>query len=444
MDKDTKIDWNSISFTNKNADMSTDKPSNTGYAQNKSGDSITRNKQQNHAQSQNIYEKSSINEARPKEYVAPPLSLLRDYSPDAIFTDHDRVRNLGAELQQTCDDFGIAARVVDMNATSLAVTFKLKTDPGVSIKSINKLKVDFEVALGSFIEINPDPNEEYVIQISAKNMNRPLIGLKSVLESDVFRAMKSPLAIAAGIDVQGNPLVIDIANAPHMLIAGTTGSGKSVFIDDILLSILYHTSPDDVRFLLIDPKYVELMPYNGIPHLLSPVIKDGDKSLDAFLWLEDEMLSRYDYFSQYGVKHIEAYNEKMSKIQGIKLPRILIIIDEYMDLMLDSPTETNDIVDRIARLGRAAGIHLILATQLPVAKIVTPQIKANIPCRASFTVVDNRESRIILDKTGAEKLLGSGDMIYSTADNKGAVHAQAAYVSDTELWSIVDYIKKNN
>lgn len=255
------------------------------------------------------------NESRLVRYVAPPLSLLRDYSADSIFTNGDRVRNLGEEMQQACNDFGIAARVVDINATSLAITFKLKTDPGVSIRSINKLKIDFEVALGCFIEINADPNEEYVMQISAKNMNRPLIGLKSVLESDRFKSMKSPLGVAAGIDVQGNPLVIDIRNAPHMLIAGTTGSGKSVFIDDILLSILFHATPEDVRLLLIDPKYVELMPYNGIPHLLTPVIKDGDKSLDAFLWLEDEMLHRYDIFSQWGVKHIEAYNEKTKKLK---------------------------------------------------------------------------------------------------------------------------------
>lgn len=228
------------------------------------------------------------------------------------------------------------------------------------------------------------------------------------------------------------------------MVAGTTGSGKSIFIDDIILSILFNASPEEVRLLLIDPKYVELMAYNGIPHLLGPVIKDADEALNSFLWIEDEIMRRYDSFSKKDAKNIEAYNAIVSKVNEVQLPRILIIIDEYMDLILTSPAETNQVIDRITRLGRAAGIHLLLATQLPIAKIVTPQIKANIPCRASFTVVDGRESRIILNATGAERLLGSGDMIFSQSDSDRAIHAQAAYVSDTELWNVVDFVKDNN
>ena len=378
------------------------------------------------------------------KYIPPKTSMLNKYSSDDIFMNPDRVKKLGDKLQHACDVFNVGASVVDVNATSLAITFILQLEPSVSYKSIQKLKLDFELALASEVEIDMSPNGDNLVHVSAKNMNRPLIGLKNVIESKEFHETCSPLSVAAGIDVKGNPLIIDIKDAPHMLIAGTTGSGKSVFIDDILLSIMFNATPEEVRLLLIDPKYVELMPYNGVPHLLRPVIQNTEESLDAFRWIEDEIMRRYDEFSSEDVKNIETYNELRENRGENSLPRILIVIDEYMDLIMDNPKEINELVDRIARMGRAAGIHLILATQLPVAKIVTSQIKANIPCRASFTVVDGRESKIILDKTGAERLLGNGDMIFSPSDNSGAVHAQAAYVSDSELWSIVKYVSEKN
>lgn len=381
---------------------------------------------------------------RKNAYIAPRLDMLRDYSPDSIFADADRVRKLASILQNMFSSFGLDVRVVDGKATSLAIIYTLELAPGVSVKSVLKLKADFELHLASEIEFNGFGENNNSIRLLVKNMKRPLVGLKAVLSSRKFQEAESPLSVAAGVDVQGDPFIIDIAQAPHMLISGTTGSGKSVFIDDILISILFKASPEDVRLLLIDPKIVELQPYNGIPHLVTPIISNSEESLEAFMWVEDEMLKRYSTFSDMGVKHIDNYNVRARDCEKEKLPRILIIIDEYADLIQNSPRETNEVIDRIARMGRAAGIHLILATQLPVAKIVTPQIKANIPCRASFTVVDGRESRIILDKTGAERLLGNGDMIFSMGDNEAAVHAQAAYVSETEMWSIVDYIKSNN
>ena len=377
-------------------------------------------------------------------YVPPSPNQLNNYSPDEIFMNPQRAKETALIIQSKCKEFGISATVVDINITSLALTFALMLGEKVSVKSTKGLKLDFEVALGSEIEMDVASDDTNLVHISVKNMRRPMIGLKSVVESTEFKESSSPLSVAAGIGVNGNPLVIDIAKAPHILIAGTTGSGKSVFIDDILLSILFHATPDEVRLLLIDPKLIELMPYNGIPHLLSPVLQSTEESLDAFLWIEDEMMRRYDSFSKESVKDIDTYNLRMQEKDEKKLPRILIVIDEYMDLMMGSPKEINELIDRIARLGRAAGIHIILATQLPVAKIVTPQIKANIPCRASFTVVDGRESRIILDKTGAERLLGNGDMIFSASDSMGAVHAQAAYVSDLELKNIVKYVVDNN
>jgi len=443
------IDWNALSFTNKKKENTPVYPN-----ERKVNESVTttsapvrqsasRSVRPSNASETKVPSRFRV-EYKKGNYVAPPISLLRDYSPDSIFTDADRIRRLADILQRTCDSFNIAAKVTDVKATSLAITFTLSLAPGVSVKSITKLKADFELHLASEIEFNGYGEGRNSIQILAKNMNRPMIGLKSVIESNNYKESESPLTVAAGVDVQGNPFIIDIAQAPHMLIAGTTGSGKSVFIDDILISILYKARPEDVRLLLIDPKIVELNPYNDIPHLLSPVISSPDESLNSFMWVEDEMLRRYDIFSSVNVKHIDVYNSYAEKNGLERLPRILIIVDEFTDLMLESPKETNEVIDRIARLGRAAGVHLILATQLPVAKIVTPQIKANIPCRASFTVVDGRESRIILDKTGAERLLGNGDMIYSQSDHEGSVHAQAAYVSDTELWDIVNYIKSKN
>ena len=441
------IDWNSLSFTNKRNGSNSASHEEKKVSDSKSVTTIRKemprttepviNREPGVSSRFKIDYKKGI-------YVAPPIDLLRDYSSDSIFTDEDRVRKLAGVLQRTCDSFNINAKVTDVKATSLAITFTLSLAPGVSVKMISKLKADFELHLASEIEFNGLGERNNSIQISAKNMKRPMIGLKSVLATKAFRESKSPLSVAAGVDVQGNPLIIDIAKAPHMLIAGTTGSGKSIFIDDILISILCKAKPEDVRLLLIDPKVVELKPYNNIPHLLAPVINTPDESLSSFMWIEDEMLRRYNAFGSVGVKQIDAFNSYAEKNSLGKLPRILIIVDEFTDLMMESPKETNEVVDRIARLGRAAGVHLILATQLPVSKIVTPQIKANIPCRASFTVVDGRESKIILDKTGAERLLGNGDMIFSQSDGEGAVHAQAAYVSETELWNVVNFIKSKN
>ncbi len=258
------------------------------------------------------------------KYVAPYIDLLKDYSKDEIFMDPDRIKGLAETLQELFDAFRLAVNVVDATATSLAITFKVIVDPGESVKAIYKIKVDIEVALGSFVEMEYMPEEENTILISAKNIDRPLIGLKNVIGSKCFMETLSPLSVAAGIDVQGNELIIDIAEAPHILVAGTTGSGKSIFIDDIILSILFNASPEEVRLLLIDPKYVELMAYNGIPHLLGPVIKDADEALNSFLWIEDEIMRRYDSFSKKDAKNIEAYNAIVSKVNEVQLPRILI------------------------------------------------------------------------------------------------------------------------
>lgn len=377
------------------------------------------------------------------QYVAPSTDLLKNYSPDDIFMNEERINKLAKRLQDTFDAFKVKAKVAGAKATSLAITYKLQLDSGVKAKAITDLKNEIEYALASSVELGYLREGSNMLRVSVKNINRSLIGLKDIVTSKSFVDAESPLSIAAGMNLEGTPLIFDIAEAPHLLIAGTTGSGKSVFIDDILLSLIFKASPEDIRFLLIDPKHVELKPYNGIPHLLAPVIHDSEESNNYFFWIEEEMRHRFDSFAKVGAKNIDSYNQIMEFQKRRKLPRILIVIDEYADMITDYKEFTNDLIESLARMGRAAGVHLILATQLPIAKIVTPQIKANIPCRASFTVVDGRESRVILDRMGAERLLGNGDMIFSQSDNT-AVHAQAAYVSEEELNRVVKSVIANN
>ena len=391
----------------------------------------------------NIEERYKI-QYRSGSYIPPSKQLLKNYTSDDVFMNKDRSEALASSIVDICTSFKVGVSLTDVEANDMAITVSLLLNPGVSVKSIKALKAELELYLASRVEFYEDDEGSERIQILIKNEKRPLVGLKSIIESKQFENAKSPLSIAVGVDVHGKPVVVDIAKTPHLLIAGTTGSGKSVFVDDLLISLLYKASPEEVRLLLIDPKVVELQLYNGIPHLLMPVISDVDKALSALFWVEDEMLRRYQYFSDENVKNIDSYNLAVEKKGKTRLPLILIVVDEFSELMMKAAKDTSVVVGRIARMGRAAGVHLVIATQLPVSKIVTPQIKSNIPCRASFTVVDGRESRIILDKTGAERLLGSGDMIFSKSDKGGAIHAQAAYVSETELHDIVDYIMTRN
>jgi len=374
-------------------------------------------------------------------YNYPPISLLKEYTSDDIFMDQDRAKKIAKILMETCWEFSLGASIDNISTSSMSITISVRPEIGTSLKSFTNLKVDFEVRLASQIEINASTEREGIIDFVIKNMNRPLVGIRSIIESDEFQRIESPLTIAAGVDIRGRNLCFDLAEAPHMLIAGATGSGKTVFIDDILTSILFKASPEDVQLILMDPKRVELSLYNGIPHLKSSVVYDMADFLDSFLWVEDEIIKRYDLFSRHGVKNIDKYNSNVGDFRDNKLPRIVVIIDEFSDMVMSAPTELHNLVDRIARLGRGAGIHLILATQLPVAKIVTPQIKANIPFRAAFTIIDSKEAKVVMDKTGAERLMGNGDMLISAIGRPDPIHAQAAYVSETEITQIVEYVK---
>ena len=371
-------------------------------------------------------------------YRFPSLDLLKFYNPKNNFTNREYVQAMGEELSSVLESFKVKCRITDIRMTPFAVLFDVMPDPGVSVKTFRNLRVDLEVHMASPVEIVSIGEKKYTIGLAIKNWVRPTIGLRDIMESEDFRKNNCILPIAAGMDVLGKPFVFDLAATPHLLVAGTTGSGKSTFLNAIVLSLIYTKAPEDVRFLMIDPKGVELTAYNSTPYMLMPVITDSVKALSAMKWVDDEMRKRYNTFSGYGVKNIESYNEAVPAEN--RLPRIVVIVDEYMEMMFQAPKELEMYITSLSRLARASGIHLVLATQRPSSDVITSDIKANIPCRASFTVVDWRESKTILDRTGAERLLGNGDMLYSAAESSIPIHAQASYVSYEEVDRVIESI----
>ncbi len=368
-------------------------------------------------------------------YRFPSLDLLKFYNPKNNFTNREYVQAMGEELSSVLESFKVKCRITDIRMTPFAVLFDVMPDPGVSVKTFRNLRVDLEVHMASPVEIVSIGDKKYTIGLAIKNWVRPTIGLRDILESEDFRKNECILPIAAGMDVLGKPFIFDLAATPHLLVAGTTGSGKSTFLNDIVMSIVYTKAPEDVRFLMIDPKGVELTAYNNIPYMLMPVITESGKALAAMKWVDEEMRRRYNTFSGYGVKTIEAYNAAVPA--DSRLPRIVVVVDEYMEMMFHAPKDLEMYIASLSRLARASGIHLVLATQRPSSDVITSDIKANIPCRASFTVVDWRESKTILDRTGAERLLGNGDMLFSAADSSVPIHAQASYVSYEEVDQVI-------
>ena len=368
-------------------------------------------------------------------YRFPSLDLLKFYNPKNNFTNREYVQAMGEELSSVLESFKVKCRITDIRMTPFAVLFDVMPDPGVSVKTFRNLRVDLEVHMASPVEIVSIGDKKYTIGLAIKNWVRPTIGLRDILESEDFRKNECILPIAAGMDVLGKPFIFDLAATPHLLVAGTTGSGKSTFLNDIVMSIVYTKAPEDVRFLMIDPKGVELTAYNNIPYMLMPVITESGKALAAMKWVDEEMRRRYNTFSGYGVKTIEAYNAAVPA--DSRLPRIVVVVDEYMEMMFHAPKDLEMYIASLSRLARASGIHLVLATQRPSSDVITSDIKANIPCRASFTVVDWRESKTILDRTGAERLLGNGDMLFSAADSSVPIHAQASYVSYEEVDKVI-------
>ena len=374
-------------------------------------------------------------------YQFPPLSLLKDYQIETRFNDSAFVDSLRAELANTLDAYKVRAAITGSRSTPFAVMFDVQPEKGVRVKAIKRIRTELEIFLGAPVEITGIGEKQYTVVLTVKDLARPIVGLKSILESKEFNQEKHVIPIAAGMDLLGKPLVFDLANTPHLLVAGTTGSGKSTFVNDIILSILFSRTPEEVRLILVDPRIVELSVYSQIPHLEFPIVSDTSKSLGALRWANAEMDQRYRSFSDQKVRDINAYNEKH---KYDKMSRIVVLVDEYMEMMFQAPVEVENLITRLSRMGRAAGIHLILVTQRPSSDVITNDIKANIPCRTSFTVVDWRESKTILDRTGAERLLGNGDMLYSPAETAEPVHAQAAYVSDAEIDAVIAYLNSSN
>jgi S-DNA-T family DNA segregation ATPase FtsK/SpoIIIE len=351
-------------------------------------------------------------------------------------------------IQETLASFGAPAQVVEINRGPTITQFGVEplfveTRTGrtkVRVNKIASLADDLALALAApRIRIQaPVPGHSYV-GIEVPNDEMTLVALRDILESDTFQRNKSPLRMALGRDVTGHPITTTLENMPHLLIAGTTGSGKSVCVNSILTSFLMYNTPDDLRLILVDPKRVELTGYNGIPHLLSPVVVEIDRVIGALQWMTREMDKRYHMFAQVGSRNISDYNTKMKLQGGKKLPLLVIVIDELADLMLVAPGETEQTITRLAQLARATGIHMILATQRPSVDVVTGLIKANFPARIAFAVASNTDSRVILDQPGAERLLGRGDMLFQAPDAPSAARLQGVFVSDQEIQNLVEF-----
>ncbi len=369
----------------------------------------------------------------------PSLSIFDD-TPGAK-ADRGNVSKNAQIIEQTLDSFGITARVAEVNNSPSVTQYALEVALGTKLAKILSLSNDLAMALaapGGQIRVEAPIPGRSLVGIEVPNRSLEVVPIRAILESDAMKNAKSKISVPLGLDVSGQPKVADISKMPHVLIAGQTGSGKSVCVNSWISTLLFRASPDEVRLIMVDPKRVELTPYNGIPHLLTPVIVEPEKVVSALKWAVGEMERRYKLFTEVGAKNIESYNN-MSGFQAV--PYIVIVIDELAEIMLFSPAEVEDNICRIAQMARAVGIHLVLATQRPSVNIITGLIKANIPTRIAFAVASMTDSRVILDSPGAEKLLGRGDMLYIPPDLAKPVRVQGCFVSDKEVNRLIDFLK---
>jgi S-DNA-T family DNA segregation ATPase FtsK/SpoIIIE len=372
----------------------------------------------------------------------PPLSLLEDFPGQKA--DRGDLKKNASVIEKTLDSFGIAARVAEVNLGPAVTQYALEIALGTKVSKITALSNDLALALAAptgQIRIEAPIPGRSLVGIEIPNRSLEFVTLKTMLSSPAMRNAKSRLTVALGLDVSGNPLVADLGKMPHVLIAGTTGSGKSVLINSFIASLLFRTTPKEVKLILVDPKRVELIGYNGIPHLLTPVIVDVDKILSSLKWALSEMDRRYKLFASSGVRNVDSYNE-LTGFQA--LPYITIFIDELADLMAYAPVEVEDAICRLAQMSRATGIHLVVSTQRPSVDVITGLIKANIPSRIAFNVSSMVDSRVIIDMPGAEKLLGRGDMLYIPPDQAKPTRVQGTYVSEKEIHKLVEFLKAKN
>ena len=378
-------------------------------------------------------------------YQYPPLSLLTEGSGEM---GGEALAELNANKQRLSDtihSFGIDANITNVTRGPSVTRYELELDQGVRLNKLTNLADDIALALGATgVRIAPIPDQISMVGIEVPNKLVSPVNIHDVIGSKNFTDSASKVSFAVGKDIGGNPIVGNIAKMPHLLIAGTTGSGKSVCTNSIITSLLYKATPEEVRLIMVDPKMVELGIYNGIPHLLIPVVTDPKKAAGALQWAVTEMMKRYRTFSEVGVRKLEEYNALAARTEGMeKMPYVVVLIDELADLMLVAAKEVEESICRVAQMGRAAGMHLIIATQRPSADVITGLMKANIPSRIAFAVASSLESRIILDITGAEKLVGRGDMLYFPLGSGKPTRVQGCLISDQEVAAVVDFVKKS-
>ena len=392
-----------------------------------------------------------VREVPKPEYLFPPTSLLKP-GTDAKGDSQHHLQETALKLQQTLKNFGVNVTITDVSCGPSVTRYELQPEMGVKVSKIVNLADDIKLNLAApDIRIEAPIPGKAAIGIEVPNKETVMVRFRDMVEAEEFKNHASSICFTAGKDIAGQVVVADIAKMPHLLIAGATGSGKSVCINTIIMSILYKANPEDVKLILIDPKVVELSVYNGIPHLFIPVVTDPKKAAGALHWAVAEMTERYQKFAEYQVRDLKGYNQKVAAIQDVedetkpaKLPQIVIVVDELADLMMVAAGEVEDAICRLAQLARAAGIHMIIATQRPSVDVITGLIKANMPSRIAFSVSSGVDSRTILDMNGAEKLLGNGDMLFYPQGIQKPIRVQGPFVSDTEVETVVDFLKKQS
>lgn len=393
-----------------------------------------------------------------KEYVFPPIDILTQNKKSVLNSSDNSLQETAEKLETILKNFGVNVKVTGYSRGPAVTRYELLPELGVKVSKIVNLSDDIKMNLAATdIRIEAPIPGKTAIGIEVPNKNKAVVGFRELIETSEFKDANSKISFALGLDLAGNIVVSDISVMPHLLIAGATGSGKSVCINTIIMSILYKARPDDVRFIMIDPKVVELSVYNGIPHLLIPVVTNPKKAAGALRWVVNEMMNRYKLFAENKVRDIKGYNEKIvdGKITKVingenvsisvkKMPKIVVIVDELADLMMVAAKDVEESICRIAQLARAAGIHLIIATQRPSVNVITGLIKANMPSRIAFSVTSGIDSRTILDTVGAERLLGKGDMLYHPQNKSKPIRVQGAFVTDKDVSAVTRFIKENN
>ncbi len=393
------------------------------------------------------FEDGGVSESKENKaiYSYPPISLLKAPEVPNVTSASAELQSIGIKLRETIRSFGVDIKVVNIVRGPSVTRFEVQPDAGVKLAKITSLADDIALSLGaSGVFIAPVPNKP-LIGIEIPNKSVQVVNISEVIASDEFTKNESDVAFALGKDISGNCIVCDISKLPHMLIAGTTGSGKSVCINSIIISILYRATPEQVRLIMIDPKMVELGVYNGIPHLLVPVVTDPKKAAGALQWAVFEMMKRYKLFSERGVRDMKSYNKVVAKTGDAEpMPSIVIVIDELADLMVVARKDVEDSIMRLSQMARAAGMHLIIATQRPSVDVITGVIKSNIPSRIAFAVASKIESNIILGSMGAEKLIGRGDMLYEPMGASKPTRVQGCFISSDDVEDVVDYVKQGS